>query len=62
LSLRKILALHEHLLDDLIFVPIVGVLHDFDDFVGGVLGFTRLYRRFFFLSDVASLSSASSGM
>jgi hypothetical protein len=62
LSLRKILVPHEHLLDDFVFVPIVGVLHDLDNFVGGVLGFTCSYRRFFFLSgSVAGLSSASSG-
>jgi hypothetical protein len=59
LSLRKILALHEHLLDDLIFVSIVGVLHDLDDFVSGVLGFTHLYC-LFFVGGLASLRSAGS--
>jgi hypothetical protein len=62
LSLRKILALHEHLLDDLVLIPIVGILHDLDDFISRVLGFTCSYRWFFVLNScTAGLSGTSSG-
>jgi hypothetical protein len=40
LSLLKIRR-HKHLLDDLILVIVLCIPHDFDDFIGRVLGFAN---------------------